>query len=110
VIFPMRAIRPAERPHPVDPNPHSNRADDSNQVGAVVGVQEFRRHSGRVVVVIQGVSSCPNEARQAIKAARTGAAGEQGQAPGRKEGARRYHCTAIVSKTAGCLSARLLRR
>ena len=49
MIFPMRAIRPAGPPHPVDPKPHSNRADDSIQVGAVVAVQEFRRHSGRVV-------------------------------------------------------------
>jgi hypothetical protein len=55
VIFPMRAIRPAGLRHPVDPKPYSNRADDSIPVGAVVAVQEFRRHSGRVVVVIQGV-------------------------------------------------------
>jgi hypothetical protein len=55
VIFPMRAIRPAGLPHPVNPKPHSNLADDLIQVGAVVAAPEFRRRSRRVVVVIQGV-------------------------------------------------------
>ena len=55
MISPVRAIRPAVVPHPVDPIPHSNRADDSIQEAPRLVADIF----DRVLVTLGYVADVP---------------------------------------------------